>query len=224
MSDTLFWDVDTQRDFCNEDGALYVPGAEEIKGNLARLTALSHEQGIQRVKTGDWHEMSDEEIDEEDPDLVETYPPHCMAGSDGAEFVPETLVVRTGATTFPPEAGELRRDASPASRAPDVFLRKTKFDVFEGCEYANDVLEAINPDRVFVYGVSGNVCVMHAITGLLSRGYDVVAVEDAVASLPAEGGLQSWEELVDAWEGRADKTEASFETATTQQVVEDLSR
>ena len=53
--DAIFWDVDTQRDFMDADGKLYVPDAEAIKGNLDRLTRYAHVRGIRIVATADDH-------------------------------------------------------------------------------------------------------------------------------------------------------------------------
>ena len=41
---TLFWDVDTQMDFIDPHGKLYVPNVETIKPNLEKLTKLGIEQ------------------------------------------------------------------------------------------------------------------------------------------------------------------------------------
>ncbi|NQU88116.1 MAG: cysteine hydrolase, partial [Mariniphaga sp.] len=45
----LFWNVDTQKDFIDPDGKLYVPGAELIKGNLNVLTELAIKNKIRVV-------------------------------------------------------------------------------------------------------------------------------------------------------------------------------
>jgi len=51
MSDSIealravFVDVDTQVDFVEPDGALYVPGAERLKPAFARLIAAASEHG-----------------------------------------------------------------------------------------------------------------------------------------------------------------------------------
>ncbi len=42
----IFYDVDTQNDFMNKDGALYVPNAELIKPNLRKLTEYAEKNII----------------------------------------------------------------------------------------------------------------------------------------------------------------------------------
>ena len=59
---TVFWDVDTQVDFMLPSGALPVPGAERLLGNLGRLTAGARRLGITIVHTADDHDRADDEI------------------------------------------------------------------------------------------------------------------------------------------------------------------
>jgi len=46
---TCFWDGDTQRDFLEPAGALYVPASERIIPNLGRLTRLAR-AGAPRIR------------------------------------------------------------------------------------------------------------------------------------------------------------------------------
>jgi len=48
----IFWDVDTQVDFMEPEGKLYVPGAETIIPNLQALTASAAEHGILVIADG----------------------------------------------------------------------------------------------------------------------------------------------------------------------------
>ena len=85
----IFWDVDTQHDFMDPDGKLYVKDAELIKPKLEQLTRYAHAQGIQIVASSDDHELEHAEISAT-PNFRETFPPHCMRGTTGAEKIPET--------------------------------------------------------------------------------------------------------------------------------------
>lgn len=213
----LFWDVDTQVDFIEEDANLPVPGAEDIRGNLARLTTLQLSAGIPRVATRDYHTLDDEEIveDPEEADFVETFPPHCMADTEGATFIPETTVWTTSVVVH--HGDNSRPSEGTLNNQQNIVIDKLEFDVFSGNPHTEYVLDTLDPEHVLVYGVSGNVCVMHAVNGLLERGVDVTVVEDAVASLPAEGGLSSWDELRQRW------SKQGVEFVSTEDVVNALS-
>ena len=53
----IFWDVDTQIDFMEPAGKLYVPGAEEIRSNLAYLTNMG--SGVRLSGSVDAHVPDD---------------------------------------------------------------------------------------------------------------------------------------------------------------------
>ena len=81
---TVFFDVDTQIDFLFPAGALYVPGAEHIIPNIARLNRYAAENGIPLVSTVDAHT-------ENDPEFA-AWPPHCIVGTVGQQKPASTLV------------------------------------------------------------------------------------------------------------------------------------
>ncbi len=190
----IFWNVDTQKDFMNPDGSLYVPGAEEIKPALKKLTEIARKYRIQTVNTADWHNKDSEELSNE-PDFVNTFPPHCIAGSEGAEFVDETnpdLASIVNWDLDPRKDEYFLGNGGPVlntytdilCQKTNVIIRKDKFDVFTGNQYTDLVLNTINPGMVVVYGVATNVCVDFAVKGLLERGKEVYVVSDAIKELP----------------------------------------
>ena len=89
VTKVILWDVDTQVDFMLPDGKLYVPEAEETIPAMKRLVEAAREAGIVHVASADDHELTDPEISD-DPDFRNTYPPHCLRGTRGAQKIPET--------------------------------------------------------------------------------------------------------------------------------------
>lgn len=188
----IFWNVDTQKDFMNADGGLYVPNAEVIKPNLAMLTQYARDNGVKVINTADWHNEQTEEISAE-PDFAKTFPKHCMQYTDGAQFIPETN----------PE-DPYKIDWNMPSMNPtefknnrNVVIYKDKFDVFEGSPYAGMIVNSfLKPEKAVVYGVATNVCVDAAVRGLLERKVEVYVPTDAIKELP---GLplpyDQWQEL-----------------------------
>ncbi|MBX6316059.1 MAG: isochorismatase family protein, partial [Isosphaeraceae bacterium] len=71
----VFVDIDTQRDFLEPTGALYVPGSSAILPQLARLTACARDRLIPVLATACAHRL-------DDPD-PEPFPPHCLVGTPG---------------------------------------------------------------------------------------------------------------------------------------------
>lgn len=197
---TIFWNVDTQFDFMRNDdsfpGALAVPGARGIEDNLAKLTAYAHKHGFTIVFSGDWHTVKSREFSDK-PDYQQTFPPHCLIGAKGAEFVPAT-------TPDNPMIVDWRRKFDKNTfkqHKGDYIIYKDAFDVFKGSPespHAATCLEILNPERVVVYGVATNVCVNFAVMGLKKRGVDVYAVVDAIKELP---GL-SLKKTINGWKRR----------------------
>ncbi len=90
----VFYDVDTQNDFMNKEGALYVPGAEGIKPNLEKLTKYARENRIAVVGSVDKH-FGTEEYKSRESELQRwggPFPNHCMSGAYGQYKIPETIV------------------------------------------------------------------------------------------------------------------------------------
>ena len=182
MTALVLWDVDTQVDFMLPEGKLYVPGAESTIPAMARLVGAARSAGIPHVASADDHELTDPEI-VDDPDFRDTYPPHCLRGTKGAEKIPATQQddpLPFGLVPFPPGLVpgmiEGRRE---------FLLLKKNYSVFTNPN-AEALVDALDPREVVVFGVATDVCDDAAIRGLLLRGRRVRFVEDAARGLDEE--------------------------------------
>ena len=179
MPGTILWDVDTQVDFMEPSGKLYVPDAKTVAAAMEQLVDAARAARIVHVASADDHELTDPEISDS-PDLRNTYPPHCLRGTRGAEKILETK----------------QRDPLPLSLVPfppglvggmiegrrEILLLKKNFNVFTN-PHTDPVLEALNPETIVVFGVATDVCNNAAILGFLDRGRRVRFVEDASRGL-----------------------------------------
>ncbi len=173
----VLWDVDTQVDFMEPDGRLYVPGADATRDVMGRLVRAACEAGIVHVASADDHLATDTEISDA-PDFVTTFPPHCMRGTPGAAKIPETaqaapLVIESAAI------------ATLISGHREFLLTKQSTDVFTNPNAAA-LLDFIAPSEVIVFGVATDVCDHAAIVGMRDRGWNVAFVEDAASGLSGE--------------------------------------
>jgi nicotinamidase/pyrazinamidase len=179
MAGAVLWDVDTQVDFMDPSGKLYVPGAKEVTPAMERLVDAARGARIVHVASADDHELTDPEISDR-PDHRNTYPPHCLRGTRGAEKIIETKQrdpLPLGLVPFPP--GLLSRLIDGRR---EILLLKKNFDVFTNPN-CDALLAALDPDEIVVFGVATDVCNDAAIRGFLQRGRQVRFVEDAARGL-----------------------------------------
>ena len=179
---SLFWNVDTQEDFINQKGKLYVQGAEEIRPILKQITDFAKVEGIRVVNTCDYHYINSEELSP-NPNFTTQFPQHCMAGTSGAEFIEETNPESPLLIDWDTELA-IFSEFDDSRRFRNIVIRKDAFDVFAGNPYTEKILGILQPDQVFVYGVSTNVCVDKAVLGLAERGIKVFVFNDAIKELP----------------------------------------
>src|SRR5436305_12427491 len=177
----ILWDVDTQVDFMETSGKLYVRGARDVAPAMERLVDAARAARITHVASADDHELTDPEISDA-PDFANTYPPHCRRGTRGAEKILETKQrdpLPLALLPFPPgllvKLIENRRE---------IVLLKKNFNVFTNPN-TDPLLDALDPEEILVFGVATDVCDDAAIRGFLQRGRRVRFVEDAARGLDA---------------------------------------
>jgi nicotinamidase/pyrazinamidase len=179
----VFWEVDTQADFMLPGGKLYVPGAEKLLPNIRRLTDAARQGRVFLVSHGCFHTPDDPEF--------KIFPPHCVQGTAGAEFVPEALtdrIARVGNDDHASLPGEL-------FSFQQILLEKQTLDIFES-RHADTLVQRLGDRPEFVvFGVVTEYCVGFAAKGLLDRKRRVAVVRDAIETLKPEDGDKAIAEL-----------------------------
>lgn len=182
--DFIFWEVDVQADFMLPGGKLYVPGAEKLLPNIRRLTDAARQGRVFLVSHGCFHTANDPEFD--------SFPPHCVKGTAGAELVPEALTDKV-ARISNDAAAKLPEDLSQYKQ---ILLEKQTLNIFES-RHADALLQRLGERAEFVvFGVVTEYCVSFAATGLLQRGRRVALVRDAIETLQPDNGNKTIAELV----------------------------
>jgi nicotinamidase/pyrazinamidase len=165
---TIFWEVDPQADFMLPTGKLYVPGAERLLPNIQRLTESACENKVLLVSHGCYHVPDDPEF--------ATFPPHCIQGTEGANFVPQALAEKV--LHIPNDADAVI--PSDFTNYQQLLLEKQTLDIFQS-HHANDLVQRLPYDATFVvFGVVTEYCVRFAAKGLLERGKKVAVVTVAI--------------------------------------------
>jgi nicotinamidase/pyrazinamidase len=145
--------VDVQNDFC-EGGSLAVPGGTAVARSISSLLAGQH--GYDHVvATKDYHVNPGSHFADE-PDYAHSWPPHCVAGSHGADFHPDLV-------TEPIEA-VFRKGAYTAA-----------YSGFEGLDDDGtslaDWLRRHQVDQVDIAGIATDYCVRATATDAAENGF-----------------------------------------------------
>ena len=174
----VFVDVDTQFDFMNPRGNLYLKGAEELVPNLSLLSQQALKKNVPVIATADAHL-------EDDPEFKD-FPPHCVVGTPGQQKIEATLldprmVIKN--VRLPAEV-----ELTGASGRPlyaQYVLEKQSFSFF-GNVNVDRVLKELLAENYVVYGVATDYCVKEAVMGLLEHDAKVRVVKDAIAPVDPE--------------------------------------
>ena len=154
--------VDVQRDFC-PGGALAVPRGDEVVPVINRLLVLTD---WLTVATRDWHPADHCSFRAQGG----IWPPHCVAGTDGAAFHP---------------ALDRARIHHVVSKA--VTRDSEAYSGFQGTDLAA-LLARRGIRRAFVCGLATDYCVKATALDARRAGLDVVVFEDAIRGVEVKPG------------------------------------
>lgn len=197
--------VDVQNDF-TEGGALGVEGGAKVAAGITKyLTDVSEEYNV-IIASLDWHKPSSSNGGHisDDPDYKNSWPEHCIQGTEGAKLHPalllpsRTLIVRKG-------------DGKPAyslfegrGSTPDAWLPE-------------EALVLAGVEAVDVVGLALDYCVKATALEAKSMGYDVRVLEDLTAAVNIETGGEAISELVAAGVG-IDQSTSPFPMTSARKI------
>jgi nicotinamidase/pyrazinamidase len=151
--------MDLQNDFATPGGSLYVRGGEDLVDAVNDQVAAAIAAGSPVFWTQDWHPAVT-------PHFVTSggiWPPHCVAGTPGADFHPGARVtgeiIRKGADGADGYSGFSVRDPESGERAATVL---------------GDRLAEAGVHEVIVVGLAGDYCVKETALDGRRLGLDVV--------------------------------------------------
>jgi nicotinamidase/pyrazinamidase len=175
--------VDVQNDF-TEGGALGVEGGAAVAAGITEYLAQHRDDYDLVVASRDWHSAENDNgghfaVDAE-PDFVETWPPHCVEGTPGAEYHPD-----------------LDTDSV------HVHVRKGQgvpaYSIFEGTDDAgasmHDVIASHGITEVDVVGIATDYCVRASALDALEHGQRVRVLTDLIAGVAPESSEAALAEL-----------------------------
>ncbi len=145
--------VDVQNDFC-EGGSLAVAGGADVAGAISAHVRAHGADYAHVVATRDHHVDPGGHFAEQ-PDFVETWPAHCVVGTDGVELHP-------------------RLEREPVEAVFDKGEHAAAYSGFEGRSDGvalADWLRAHGVDAVDVVGIATDHCVRATALDAVAEGF-----------------------------------------------------
>ena len=160
--------ADPQRDFC-EGGSLGVAGGAAVVSQIDSLLKSDH--GYSYVIATRDHHVDPGSHFAAEPDFVDSWPPHCVVGSPGAEFH-DNLTVRDFDAVF------YKGEYEPA------------YSAFEGAtedgQRLSDWLRERAVDQVDVCGIATDYCVRATALDAVGEGFQTTVLLDLTAAVAPE--------------------------------------
>ena len=157
--------VDVQNDFL-PGGALAVPDGDEVIAPLNHVLEIFHTRGLPIFATRDWHPENHCSFQAQGG----PWPPHCIAGSDGAQF-----------------PARLALPAFTAIISKATTAEKDAYSGFEDTPLSMQLM-MYGTKRVLVGGLATDYCVLNTVKDALKNGFQVVLLRDAVRAVNVQPG------------------------------------
>lgn len=173
--------VDVQPTFC-EGGALPVEGGNACAERIAAYVSEKRGDYALLATTQDWHIDPGEHFSAE-PDFVDTWPAHGVAGTAEAELHPALAGV----------------DADFAVKKGQYAAAYSGFEgVTEDGRTLAEILESAGIDGVDVVGLAQSHCVCETALDAKSLGFEVRVLSDLTEPVSAETARSASERLAAA--------------------------
>jgi nicotinamidase/pyrazinamidase len=177
--------IDVQNDF-TEGGALGVEGGAAVARGVSEYLSAHPSSYDVVFASRDWHDATGSNgghFADGEPDFVDTWPVHCVAGSTGAEYHPDL-------------------DTSLI----DLHVRKGQgrpaYSIFEGTTAdGSDVaskLDELGVTDIDVVGIATDYCVRASALDAVSSGRRVRVLTDLVAGVAVNSSAAALTELEEA--------------------------
>ena len=146
---TVFVDIDTQFDFMNPRGNLYVPDAEDIIDNIKKLFDYAKEHKIKILSSTDAHVVDDPEFN--------LFPAHCVKGTPGNQKI-EASTCNDNITIENRE----QEITESIMNHDQIIVESQTFDIFESTN-TDKIVKKLDVQNFVVFGVATDYCVKAAV-------------------------------------------------------------
>ena len=184
--------VDVQPDFC-EGGALAVEGGNAVAADVRSFVNGELDGYDVLVFTRDWHidpgDHFASNTDTPDPNFSTTWPDHCVAGTEGAEFHPEIDAI-VAVDAIVPDAIVSKGQHTAAYSG---FEGRTEED-----QTLTEFLAGEGVTDVDAVGIAYDFCVKETALDAASEGFNTRVIKALTASVMPDNDPNTTDELVAA--------------------------
>ncbi|MGV8852689.1 MAG: isochorismatase family protein [Rhodoglobus sp.] len=166
--------IDVQNDF-TEGGALGVAGGAAVAADITTFLWANAENYCVIIASRDWHDANNDNgghfATDAEPNFVDTWPPHCVAGTYGAEY---HAALNTGQIMMHVRKGQ----GVPA------------YSIFEGItddgETVTALLDRLEIERIDIAGIATDYCVLASALDAVATGRTVSVLTHLIAGVAPE--------------------------------------
>jgi nicotinamidase/pyrazinamidase len=186
--------VDVQRDFC-EGGSLAVEGGAAVAGAITDyLASPAMSQYAWVVGTRDHHVDPGSHFAAH-PDYIDSWPPHCVAGTAGAEFHPDLVTGRFDEVLVKGEHAAAYSGFEGVSSGFGAGRDATSATGATG-ESLADWLRERGVTDVDIAGIATDHCVRATAADAVRQGFGVRVLIDLTAGVAADTTADAVQEMV----------------------------
>ncbi|MGO4589183.1 isochorismatase family protein [Paenarthrobacter sp. 2TAF44] len=191
--------VDVQNDFC-EGGSLAVEGGAAVAGAITEYVDANQQHFDHIVATQDWHIEPGSHFSDE-PDMVDSWPPHCRARTKGAELHedldPEYIQAYFRKGQYTAAYSGFEGVLAPEDDVPsgDLKAGTAQAEVLdEDAIGLDDWLQSHDVEEVVVVGIATDYCVKATALDAVQAGYTTTVIADLTAGI-AEDLTETFDEM-----------------------------
>lgn len=179
--------IDVQNDFC-EGGSLACAGGAAVAANITEYLKQSKDQYDFVIASRDWHDADNLNGGHfaaagQDPDWVNSWPVHCVAGSTGAEYHPSL-------------------DASMIDFHIQKGQGKPAYSIFDGSTPDGkpfaELLAELKITDVDIAGIATDYCVLASALDSRKSNLDVTVLTNLTTGVAQDSTENAIDQMVDA--------------------------
>ncbi len=179
--------VDVQNDFC-EGGSLACEGGSAVAERITEYLKDNKTDYDYVVASRDWHDSDNNNGGHfaavgSDPDWVNSWPVHCVAGSRGAEYHPNL-------------------DANLIDIHVEKGQGRPAYSLFEGTTSDGRLITSVFSDlgieAVDICGIATDYCVLASAIDARESGMKVTVLQDLITGVAPQSSAQALEKMQSA--------------------------